>query len=325
MDGNYPRNWSEQILLPIEKKGHTVSSPQLRGIAISSLLPRIYDAIIDNRFKSFYTPNKEQSGFRKSQGCILQLFYVILLLQWADKIKTNLYLLLVDYEKAFDFANRAVLIDDIMQKGLGKKFVKAVADMYNESSYIPKINSNMLGHPIRTSYGVTQGRRSSTSFFSFLLHEMAPYIQHWSFIDFMDPHFLAQMADDTILAAESVQSLASKFERLCNFSHQKLQSINMIKTMYVHMSKAPNTKTISCNNGVCIKSLEAGESTCYLGMYLLHTNSLQKIIELNLSKRMFNVAKYKSWLDVNENTPFTVKLVALDNCVLSAVLYGCEV
>ena len=39
---------------------------------------------------------------------------------------------------------------------------------------------------------------------------------------------------------------------------------------------------------------------------------------------MFNVAKYKAWLDVNESTPFSIKLLVLDNCVLSVILHGCE-
>lgn len=39
---------------------------------------------------------------------------------------------------------------------------------------------------------------------------------------------------------------------------------------------------------------------------------------------MFNVAKYKAWLAVNENTPFPIKLLVLDNCVLSAILHGCN-
>ena len=128
----YPRDWIVQLLIPIAKKGNTLLSPQLRGIALSSFLPRIYDAFIDNRFKTWYEPNKEQSGFRKGQGCILQLFYVALIIEMAKQLKKNLYLLLVDYEKAFDYANRSTLIKDMMKNGVGKCFVAAVANMYYE-------------------------------------------------------------------------------------------------------------------------------------------------------------------------------------------------
>jgi hypothetical protein len=91
------------------------------------------------------------------------------------------------------------------------------------------------------------------------------------------------------------------------------------------MSKTPDTEPISCNDGdVTVNSLELGKSAPYLGLHLIHTNKLREIIEFNINKRMFNVAKFKAWLEVNKNTPFGIKLLVLDNCVLAAILYGSE-
>ena len=178
---------------------------------------------------------------------------------------------------------------------------------------------------INTFYGVTQGRRSSTSFFSFLIRDMANAIHTYEYDDFMEPYNIAQMADDTILAAELRESLGRKFECVYNFSDAKKQSINIDKTLYVHMSKSPDTQPITCTNGnISVSSLEVGKSAPYLGMHLYHTNKLGDVIEYNINKRMFNVAKFKSWLEVNKNTPFSIKLLVLDNCVLSSILYGCE-
>ena len=92
--GPYPKPWTEQLLFPIEKKGHSILEPKLRGIAVSSLSPRVYDTIIDNRFHSVYIPNKEQSGFREFQGCLFQLFFVSLLTtrsSTTDSIPSTLF------------------------------------------------------------------------------------------------------------------------------------------------------------------------------------------------------------------------------------------
>ena len=212
----------------------------------------------------------------------------------------------------------------MMELNLGDTFVRAVADMYEENHYIPRIDHSMLGEPIQTFYGVTQGRRSSTSFFSFLICDMGKAINSVNYSDFMEPHNMAQMADDTIVAAEQTDSLGGKFKSVHNFSDEKGQSINIDKTLYIHMSKTPNTETIICGDHVKISSLEAGKSAPYLGNHLYHTNMLQDIIVYNINKRMFNVAKYKAWLAVNENTPFSIKLLVLDNCVLAALLHGCN-
>ena len=320
----YPLEWAYQLLISLEKKGHTISSPQLRGICLSSLLPRIYDTIIDNRFKAWYVPNKEQSGFRLLQGCLVQLFYVILLLEMSHHFKKKLYIILVDYAKAFDYANRALLLQDMMENNVGEKFVKAVAAMYRESVYIPQ-NNDMLGDPISTHYGVTQGRRSSTSFFSFLLKDMPESIPSSNPPDFMDPFNLAQMADDTTLNGESLSSVGKKFDGLHDFSDEKCQSINLDKTLYIHMDKSPDTTPIVTPKQRVIKSLSVDEIGCYLGLYVPHTDQRIEIVQTNLNKRMFNIGKYKAWLDVNENTPFPIKLLVLDNCALSAILYSCEV
>ena len=323
--GVYPQSWSSQVLFPIEKKGHTLSDPKLRGIAISSLLPRVYDTIIDYRFGSWYIPDKAQSGFRTGQGCSLQLFFAALLIETSNNTNKGLYLLLIDYEKAFDFANRALIVEQMVDEDLGEKFVRSVASMYKESTYVPKGEGNSLGEPILTYYGVTQGRRSSTNFFSFLIKDLPNSIPSDEYEEFMDPFNTAQMADDTILAAENRLTLREKFEHIYQFSTDKYQLINMDKTVFIHTSVNPDTDPISCENvEFTISSLELGKSVPYLGMHLFHTNRLKDVVEYNLNIRMFNVAKYKSWLDINENTPFPTKLLVLDNCVLAAIFYGFE-
>ena len=284
----------------------------------------MYDTIIDDRFRSWYIPDRAQSGFRTGQGCPLQLFYVSLLIETSNSTKKCLYLLLIDYEKAFDYANRALIVEDMMEEGLGEKFIQSVAAMYKESTYIPKGEGNSLGDPIKTYYGVTQGRRSSTNFFSFLIRDMPNSIPSDECDDFMDPYNIAQMADDTILAAENRVSLKKKFEHVYQFSSDKCQLINEDKTVFIHISESPDTQQITYDNEFVVSSLESGKSVPYLGMHLFHTNKLIDLVEYNLNIRMFNVAKFQSWLDINENTPFETKLHVLDNCVLSAMLYGFE-
>ena len=50
----YPNEWQHQILRREGKKGRTPEKAKLRGIAVSSLLPTLYDIMLDNRFKCWY-------------------------------------------------------------------------------------------------------------------------------------------------------------------------------------------------------------------------------------------------------------------------------
>ena len=83
----YPDIWKSQLLSSHPKKGHTSTEPRLRGIAIAPLLSRIYDIILNTRFCKWFIPNKEQAGFRKGQGCLLQILTLYLLMELAKSLK----------------------------------------------------------------------------------------------------------------------------------------------------------------------------------------------------------------------------------------------
>ena len=98
--GQYPNEWSKQILHSIPKHGHTKKNPKLRGIAVGVFLCRMYDTILNERFLSWYKPNYEQSGFRMFQGCLLVIFLLILLISYAAENGKTLYACFMDFEKS---------------------------------------------------------------------------------------------------------------------------------------------------------------------------------------------------------------------------------
>ena len=210
--GQYPDEWCKQILHSLKKDGHTSRCPKLRGIAIAPFLCRVYDITIDIRFLTWFTPNKEQAS-RSKQGCPLQIFMLFLLIDYCDEKKKNLFIGFLDYEKAFDYVNRAGVISKMMQDGCGAAFTRAVAGMFSTSTYYPKSNRNRLSEGISTDYGVTQGRRSSGSVFSYYVSDMPKAVGDVSYEDFMDPLTLAQLADDTALYAKLSNNLGTKFKK----------------------------------------------------------------------------------------------------------------
>ena len=158
--GAYPKEWEKQILHALPKPGHLPVSPALRGISVAIIMARLYDSILQGRFRTWYTPNREQAGFCEKQGCSLQTFALFLLIDYTHSVGKDLYVGFMDYAKAFDYANRASIIKDLMSKGCGKKFTEAIAKMFHSTSYIPKVG-NKLGDEIITQVGVAQGRKSS--------------------------------------------------------------------------------------------------------------------------------------------------------------------
>ena len=81
----YPDEWKKQILNTITKPGHTYDYPQLQGIAIASLLSRVYNTIIDNRIRHWFTPNTKQ-------GCLLPLFSLVIMINFCEENKRDFFL-----------------------------------------------------------------------------------------------------------------------------------------------------------------------------------------------------------------------------------------
>ena len=222
---NYPDTWQHQLLLAMPKKGHKIEDPKLRGIGIGPVLSRIYDIILNERFCKFYVPNKEQAGFREKQGCLLQIFVVYLLMDLTVVSNSNLIMAFMDYEKAFDFVDRSLLLRYLLECGIDSQFVTAILNMYRDTYYLPKMSNSKTGKEIRTNSGVTQGKSTSANLFSFYVSDMAEKTMLQT-----EQSFLVQLADDTAILASSVDILRHRLLKLFEYSRKKSLIINMEKT-----------------------------------------------------------------------------------------------
>ena len=318
----YPTHWQDQLLLPHPKKGHEPANPQLRGIGIGALLSRVYDKILNKRFKEWYVPNKHQAGFRELMGCLLQIFVIYLLMELANATGKEIFVAFMDYEKAFDYLNRKRLMDKLCDKNAGKRFVNAIHRMYQTTSYVPKLSSTRLGERIKTEHGVTQGKESSANLYSFYVSDMSSCLENFS-SDFMDPLNLVQLADDTATLASFIDSLIKKIRALFGYSDENDQVANIGKTKYLHLSKTPYIEPLEIDEDQFVESAHE-KGYIYLGSLFINSNILAEHILANINNRMWNIHKFYAWLQYNMDTPIKVKLIVLYNCVFSAILYAAE-
>ena len=136
------------------------------------------------------------------------------MIDYAKINKKSIFIGLLDFEKAYDFLNRAILITDLMKIGIGKRLLHAIYTMYSNTAYTPKINRNLIGSPIETKFGVTQGRKSSGNLYAFAISDLPKALKDDNMTDFMDPYCVAQLADDTSITSESLQSQSIKFQKV---------------------------------------------------------------------------------------------------------------
>ena len=239
---HYPDCWNEQLLLAFAKKDHSKLNPSLRGIGIGPILSRMFDVIINARFGSWYIPNREQAGFREEQGCLLQILALLMLIDLSKRLKKDMVIGVIDYEKAFDFTNRFPLFHDMMDKQFGKRFVQNFMNSYMTTSYVVKASANERGDSITTDQGVTQGKTTSANYFSLFVSDMPNGLAHANNGDFMDPFNLFQLADDTTVIAEVIRSFIQNMTTIARYSLEKLLRIHLTKSQYLHLTNDINNK-----------------------------------------------------------------------------------
>ena len=144
--------------------------------------------------------------------------------------------------------------------------------------------------------------------------------------DFLDPFNLLQLADNTIVLAESKSSFTKKAQKIEQYSNKKDLKINEDKTKYLHMGNNDNScrESIIISDKLQIKAVNDNEGYNWLGFWLTHTNNVKNLIKFNLKKKMYNIAKFYEWIQLNEDTPFKIKLNVLYSCLPSLLLYSSE-
>ena len=145
----------------------------------------------------------------------------------------------MDYEKAFDFVNRVILLEKMMNKRAGDKYVKALYNSYTNTSYKPKISDNYTGAVIDTDSGVTQGKTSSANLFSFYVSDMVSSTNNIP----SNNSDIFQLADDTAILSNHLQSLIHRFRLLLRYSKDNYLSANMGKTKYIQLTSNTSIPT----------------------------------------------------------------------------------
>ena len=320
----YPRSWEKQLLFPSTKKGHTLKDPKLRGIAIGPVLGRLYDIIVDTRFLEWYQPNIHQSAYRKRQGSLLPLFSMFLMIDVARRKGKSLFILLLDYEKAFDYTNRAEIAKKLSSDNMDDRSIRNFIHMYSNTAYVAKISSDEVGPSIPTKHGLTQGKTSSASIFSYFISDMHEAIDNIQPKDFFDPLNLFQVADDSTPLADSKESLNRKAIAVFDYSKRKFVVINVPKTKFMQFSNHPDLSPLQISEEMVVDSVDPGKGYCWLGFWLSYADNVPSLIRYNLNKKSFFICKFYGWLEANQQTPIILKLRVLYCCMFAAILYSCE-
>ena len=117
--------WTKGCILPFSKKSDLRRAKNYRGVPLTSIAAKIYNALLLNRIEPGIEkiPWKNQNGFRRNRSMISQILTIRQILGVHAK-SLEVTLLFLDFSKAFDSIHREKMEQLLPAYGLPKETVE---------------------------------------------------------------------------------------------------------------------------------------------------------------------------------------------------------
>ena len=152
-----PQEWETGMVINIHKKGTKSKCENYRGITLLPTAYKLFTNIIKNRINEHVEEEmvEEQCGFRKGRSCTEAIFTVQQIIVKRKEHNLPLFLLFIEYKKAYDNINREKLWE-MMNNNIPNYLLNTIKRIYRNMKVRIKFNDG-ISEPIHINKGVIQG------------------------------------------------------------------------------------------------------------------------------------------------------------------------
>ena len=312
----YPIFWCHNKLITLFKSGLKMDCGNYRGISIMNTLAKVYDLLIMKRLVLWMNIDKCQAGARKGRGCVEHIMSLRLLIDYAIYKKKKLFVLFVDFSKAYDRVPRDKLLECLRRMGCGKTMLLAIRTMYH-------CTKNVLKSAIITStVGVRQGAPTSCFLFVLYIDQMIKMMKERMGVDgFLGSLHAFLMMDDTVIIATSREKCTQKLFCLKEYCDLYGMVINEKKTkFFVINGEMKDKESLNVNDikvDYCHKYL-------YLGAWFTDDGKMKSVLEQHEIQGTSAINKFSMFCVNNTTMPFTYKKKVFSAALTASLLYSAE-
>ena len=347
--GDLPEQFTVAHLTPVYKhKGDDGDPGNYRGIAVAGALAKCYAMVLLRRLVRFGEEvsgvrHPNQAGFRKGLSTMHHLLCVRHLTErHSAEGSKPLFIVQVDFEKAFDRVDRATLWKRLAERGVSGLMLAALRKAYERVEMRVKVDG-VLGEAFSSRQGVKQGCPLSTELFGLFIEAFADYVDaldrarerdtaHAVADDspMVDGHAVPELmfADDLSLMALSVGRVQWLLDRLAEFCEAFGMRVNLAKCELLIFA-SPSAREAACLEAEALRlqgnPIPVKPRVRYLGLYYGPGTSFCACRdEIDAAGRKASFALTRALKDSHMLVP-DIMLSCFNAQVRSVLSYGAEV
>ena len=312
-----PAQWKTNNIILLHKKGPREDVNNYRPITLMSNIYKTFSSVITKRITSVLDESQpcEQAGFRTGFSTIDHLQTLNQLIEKTQEFNRNLYLVFIDFAKAFDSVEQLSVLKALQRQGVHRKYIRIIGKLYLDNKATIKLDKK--GEEFSLQRGVRQGDPISPKLFTAVLEEIFRKMKQKYGVNIDGKKlFNLRFADDIVLLSESHGELNKVLSELAATSKEVGLTMNMKKTKIMTNGVK---KPIKIEN----EEIEYIDEYIYLGQLISFENKSEKEITRRISSAWKQFWSLKFVL-LEKSISMKIKKHVMDTCILPTLLYGAQ-
>lgn len=234
---NYvPHDFMVTVLLPIVKdnKGDLSSCDNYRPIALTTIISKVFERVILNRYSDIVLTTGNQFGFKPKHSTEECVFVFKQVLDFYNSNSSPIYATFLDLSKAFDRVNHNILFSKLLEKGIHPLIVRILNTWYVTQTFVVKWGS-AISSCFHVTNGTRQGSILSPVMFNLYIDELSIRLNQLRVGCYINGTCFNHLiyADDTVLIAPSPTALQCLIDVCIEFVNNNDLKLNATKSKYM--------------------------------------------------------------------------------------------